>query len=415
MISIVRWLVIILMLVMLWINVRLYLAPATQPDIGEVPKKAVAQLAWIKAKLADGAGEEMQRLFPEGFFFSHALYGLAWVETGLRSADHRDEAVREARWALGRIDSVAGRAVFPADLPPEHGMFYSGWRNHLQAGVVLLSKDETELAQLRSRCDALVEALAASEAWPWMASYHNQVWPCDALPGIHALCVHDKLSGEKRYAEFVARWLAAVSRNLCPDFGMITHVADPGSGRPLGPPRGTSQTVILRFLADIDPEFGSQQYGLFQAHFQDDLLGVPAIREYPHGVAGQGDIDSGPLIGGISASATVVGLGVARIYGDDQVSRSVSQFGEAVGFPIGVNQRRYLGGLLPIGDAFLVHATTARPWIREQSELSVQSTSVSKFWRIGIHLLSLFAGLLLLFAWYKSPRSSPECRALEVP
>jgi hypothetical protein len=389
----------VLALGLLWLNGRPYLAPVTQPDSERVPKNAVSHLAWIREKLADGAGQSMQRLFPEGFFFCHALYGLAWVEIGLRSAEHRVMAAREARRALTNVESAAGKEAFLPELPPGHGMFYAGWRNHLQAGVVLLTGDEGEKAQLRSRCDALVQALTASPAWPWLASYRDQVWPCDAPPGIHAMCVYDSVTGEDRYADFAARWLEAVNQNLSPEFGMVTHVADPGSGRPLGPPRATSQTIILRFLADIDPTFASAQYERFQTHFHDSILGVPAILEYPHGIDAPGDVDSGPLIAGVSASATVVGMGVAQIYGDHEFSRAISQFGETVGLPCGIGRRRYLGGMLPVGDAFVVHATTARPWLQQASSFTVRRTPVSVLWRSGIHLVSSLGVALAFLIW----------------
>jgi hypothetical protein len=44
----------------------------------------VPQLNFIGAALRDGAGERMQTLFPEGFFFSHVLYGMAWTQVGMR-------------------------------------------------------------------------------------------------------------------------------------------------------------------------------------------------------------------------------------------------------------------------------------------------------------------------------------------
>lgn len=391
--------VVALALVAFWLNARLYLAPATQSDFDKIPRYAVPHLAWIREALVDGAAEEMQRLFPEGFFFSHVLYGLAWVEMGLRSVEHRDEAVREARWSLAHIASAAGKAAFPPDLPPGHGMFYSGWRNHLQAGIALLTKDKRELDQLRSRSDALVQALTSSAAWPWLASYHNMVWPCDAPPGIHAMCVYDEVTGEDRYADFVTRWISAVARNLDSEYQMIPHIADPVSGLPLSPPRGTSQTIILRFLADIDSEFASVQYRRFQVHFQHSVFGIPSVLEYPSGTKGPGDVDSGPLIAGVSASATVVGMGVAQIYGNYEISRAMSQFSEAIGFPLGIDKRRYLGGVLPVGDAFVVHATTARLWLRKKSDFTVQCKPVSKCWRGGIHLLSILVTVVLVFVW----------------
>jgi hypothetical protein len=42
----------------------------------------------------------MQEPFPEGYFFSYALYGLTWVDVGMRDGAPRDRALAEARWAL---------------------------------------------------------------------------------------------------------------------------------------------------------------------------------------------------------------------------------------------------------------------------------------------------------------------------
>lgn len=168
---------------------------------------------------------------------------------------------------------------------------------------------------------------------------------------------------------------------------------------PLGPPRGTSQTIILRFLADIDPGFATEQYERFRNHFVDSVLGVPSILEYPRGMRGPGDIDSGPLIAGVSISATVVGMGVAQVYGDHEISQAISQFGEVFGFPFGIKKRCYLGGRLPVGDAFAVHATTALAWIGKDSDFTVPGKPVSRFWRGGIHLMSILAGVALFFVW----------------
>lgn len=388
-----------LLLGMIWLNAKLYFPPSVEPDFGKVPRHALAHLAWIREKLEAGAGEEMQQLFPEGYFFSHVLYGLAWVEIGLRSEGKVEDAVSEARWALANIESEKGKAPFSAELPPGHGMFYSGWRNHLLAGIVLLDGEADELAELRARCDELEEALENSPAWPWLASYHGQVWPCDAPPGIHAMRVFDQVEGNGRYADFIHGWLGAVSQNLDPEYGMVTHIADPRTGKPVGVPRGTSQVIVLRFLADIDPGFAHGQYRRFQENFVGNVLGMPGILEYPRGTKGHGDVDSGPLVAGVSVSASVVGMGVAQVYGDHGFSRATSQLGEVLGLPWGIGKRRYLGGVLPVGDAFVVHAMTARPWIGGESGMAVQGTPVSKFWRWGIHLLSAFAGGVLFLLW----------------
>src|SRR5688572_21572295 len=66
------------------LNLRLYSAGSVAYGPTQLGSDVVPQLNFIGAALRDGAGEQMQGLFPEGFFFTHVLYGLAWVEVGLR-------------------------------------------------------------------------------------------------------------------------------------------------------------------------------------------------------------------------------------------------------------------------------------------------------------------------------------------
>ena len=134
------------------------------------------------------------------------------------------------------------------------------------------------------------------------------------------------------------------------------------TGAPIEGSRGSSQSVIQRFLPEIDPEFARSQYLLFRKQFRSLPLGLgPAIREYPAGTDGVGDVDSGPLVLGVSFSATVVGLGAARVQGDARLADALGNYGDFAGLPIDtLSTRRYAFGLLPIGDAFLAWSKTAR-------------------------------------------------------
>ena len=85
-------------------------------------------------------------------------------------------------------------APFPPNLPPGHGMFYSAWKAHLLAGVVILQngavqKDKSELAK---HCDVLAEALKSADT-PFLASYQGRAWPCDSIPAIHAMRILDQV------------------------------------------------------------------------------------------------------------------------------------------------------------------------------------------------------------------------------
>ncbi|MFQ5809099.1 MAG: hypothetical protein ACE5JM_05725 [Armatimonadota bacterium] len=77
-------------------NARLYRGGS---DESGVAPDVLPQLRFVGGALRDGAGERMQELFPEGYFFSYALYGMAWVEVGQREAPGsalHERALREA-------------------------------------------------------------------------------------------------------------------------------------------------------------------------------------------------------------------------------------------------------------------------------------------------------------------------------
>ena len=89
-------------------HLRLYTPDSSGAD--SLARAVEPQLRFIKRELDAGSARRMQRLFPEGYFFNYALFGLAWAELGLSQAPQsalRQEALREARVAL---DAVACRS-----------------------------------------------------------------------------------------------------------------------------------------------------------------------------------------------------------------------------------------------------------------------------------------------------------------
>ncbi|WP_329388596.1 hypothetical protein [Streptomyces sp. NBC_01716] len=370
--------------------------PATAGVDGE-PAGVRGQLAFMRGALNEGAGDEAQQQFPEGYFFLHALYGLSWVELGMRepAGEPRDEALREAEWALGRLDSVAGRAAFSAELTPSYGVFYRGWTNWLRGGTLMLRPDgERDAAQVRrfaADSAALGAAFDGAES-PYLTAYPGQAWPVDSTVAVASLRLHDTLL-PARFTGTVERWLDGVRQRLDPRTGLLPHRVSPGTGAPVEVARGTSQSIIQRFLAEIDPAFAHEQYTLFRDRYVVTPLGLgPTTREYPEGMDGPADVDSGPLPLGVSLSATVVTLGAAQVAGDASLAEGIANYGELLGVPVSTPwTKRYAFGLIPIGDAFVAWSKTARPWVAEPGE--PPPAHLSSWWR-----LPLLAVLLLLGA-----------------
>jgi hypothetical protein len=372
-------------------TVRL-VGPATGGSTGE-PAGVRRQLTFLRSALDGGAADDAQRLFPEGYFFLHALYGLSWVELGMRApVTERATALREARWALERLDSPAGRAPFSADLAPPYGVFYRGWCNWLRGGVLGLQpagqRDPGQLRRFAEDSAALAAAFDASTS-PYLTAYPGQAWPVDSTVAIASLRLHDTLL-PARFAGTVQRWLRGVRQRLDPRTGLLPHRVDADTGDPMEVARGSSQSVIQRFLIDIDPAFATEQYLRFRERYVVSPLGLgPAVREYPDGVDGPADVDSGPLPLGVSLSATVVTIGAAQVHADAPLAAALANYGEVAGIPVDTPwTKRYVLGLVPIGDAFLAWSKTARPWVVPMP--SAPPASISWWWRMP--LLSLLVG-----------------------
>ncbi|MEV6426572.1 hypothetical protein [Nocardia sp. NPDC051463] len=358
----------------------------------------ISQLRFLRAELGSGAGEEMQGMFPEGYFFSHALYGLAWTDVARGDPPYREEALREARWALQRLGSPSGRAIFDARMRPAYGVFYAGWSSRLRGAVIELAGVEApETAQFTADCAAL--AAAFDTDGPFLAAYPGQAWPVDNVVAVAALRLHDRIVGS-RFEPVIAQWLTSVRAQLDPATGLLPHRTIPVKEGA----RGSSQAVIQRFLPEIDAVWATQQYSAFRRLFVDTPLGLPGVREYPHGHNGAGDVDSGPLILGASASATVVTIGAARAHGDQTLAGPITGLGESLGIPVTLgDSKRYAFGALPIGDAFLAWSFAA--------PLATIATSfppvVSWWWRIPWHALAL---TLLTLLWFPIVRELVQRR-----
>ena len=345
------------------------------------------------ASLAEGLEERadgMQRLFPEGRVFTLALYGAAWVNIGRHPRDPAEQtrARAECNHALKLLEAPASlRAFGPAGGLP-HGMFYEAWTNRVRAGCLLL--DPTPLAsralpELAESCDRLSAALA--EQGPFVDSYPGRAWPADSVVGVSSLPLCAKWLGP-RYQSAASDWLTAVQSRLDPETGLLPHTADSSAAR------GSSSALMIAFLPDVDAAFARRQYLAFRQHYSSRLLGLlPSFDEYPDDRLGPGDIDSGPLVFGVSAPATVVGIAAARSNHDLDYALALRSAAEAIGLGIErEGQRSYGFGVLPVGEAFLAWASGAEPWTTAPGTAAASDNADN--WRLRWRLFCSTGALL---------------------
>lgn len=317
-------------------------------------ERAAASLRFLSEGL-EAHADAMQRLFPEGRVFTLALTGLAWAELGRQGGFYPGAPPVEARRALALATDPASQATFgPAGGLP-HGMFYEAWTARLTAAVIetpTIGADD--LPGLRRGLGASCGRLAgAFEAEVFPDSYPGQAWPADAAVGAAALAGCGRLV-DPAYGTAARAWLAAAQQREDPATGLLPHAAH----RPEA--RGSSAALMIPFVAEIDAAYADTLYQRFDAAFSTRMLGVlPTVREYPHGTSGRGDVDSGPVVLGASAPASVVGIAAARSVGAHDHTAALSASTEWLGVPVSWRgRRRYAAGQLPVGDAFLAWART---------------------------------------------------------
>lgn len=390
----------VMLLALLLVNVR-----AERPgDFGTV----MAQLRHLGSALDHGAGESMQRLFPEGCVFTWALYGLAAAQVAdqLPSGDpRRADCLERARRAVERVDSDAARRSFDPELELPYGAFYNGWSLYLRAqylrAVGVAGAPAPIVAGFRIDCARLADAFARSPT-PFLASYRDMAWPGDNAVGVAALALHDRLF-PPAHGETISRWLEAARARLDPEFGVMSHAADAETGAPLNGVRGSSLALVSRLLVEAAPSFAAEEYAALRRTFVARPLGIPGVREHPPGHDGPVDVDSGPLILGFSGPALVVGAAAARAHGDEALARHLFSVVEVSGLPFEFFGRRaYALGLLPVGDAFIAWARSTPPgpppggvaWPRR----------VPETWRWPWHLGSVLVAALLVVVIARPPR-----------
>ncbi|MCA1788918.1 MAG: hypothetical protein LC667_03380, partial [Thioalkalivibrio sp.] len=329
---------------------------APDPADARSTRVVLAQLAHLRPGL-EARANAMQEIFPEGRVFTLVLYGLAWVDVGRGTADAalRARALAEARGALALAEAPRSRRGYgPAGGLP-HGIFYEGWTAHLRAGTLHLGGGAAGDTVFHAACGRLDAAFRGGG--PFLDSYPGMAWPADNAAGAAALASCGTLL-HPRYTQTARAWLRAALAEADPATGLLPHDAG------LPNPRGESVALMIRFVHEIDPAAAAAQYAAMNRTFATRFAGLlPAVREYPHGVRGPSDIDSGPVILGVSAPASVVGIAAARTTGHHRAAADLRASPEVLGAPLQWRGRRsYAFGQLPVGDAFLAWASVVRPW-----------------------------------------------------
>ena len=200
-----------------------------------------------------------------------------------------------------------------------------------------------------------------------LETYPGMTFPVDNTAALASLRLLDLADGTNRYGELYGQWVQAMrSRYIDPETGLLFQRVDPIRGHPIDAPRGSGTLLSAYFLGLCREPLSAELYAAAKKQLWAPALGFGAAREYTQEhSAGQGDIDSGPLLLGRSISASGFMLAGARQHGDEatfrSLYRSVHLFGAPVRTEVGLS---FVSGG-PLGNAMMLALLTARPMAPE--------------------------------------------------
>ena len=102
---------------------------------------------------------------------------------------------------------------------------------------------------------------------------------------------------------------------------------------------------------------------------------------------------------GFGGAATIVGMHTLSIFGEHDLSNAIAGTVEALGFPFGIDHKKYFFGLLPIADAFIA-------WSHSGMDASKQNVSFVTFRAYSV----LVFALLSIFFWILVSDSKPDSK-----
>lgn len=214
--------------------------------------------------------------------------------------------------------------------------------------------------------DRLVSALARrleNEPIEALATYPNETYPPDIATALGAVGLWQRATGRTDHARALERGCNAFRvHTVDSSTGLVFQAIDTRTGIPLDKPRASGTAFSAYFLAFADPALSCDLYTALHTRSFFTLNGFGLVNEYPQGViAGSGDIDSGPVIFGVGASATAFTIAVSRMQGDRDAYLALMRTATLLGSPVEARgERRYvLGGAL--ADAVMLAMTTAPP------------------------------------------------------
>ncbi len=216
------------------------------------------------------------------------------------------------------------------------------------------------LAQAHDNLIAAYERRLLASSTGLIETYPDEAYPTDVAAVAAAIAVHGRATGAD-HSRVLRHWAEKVrSVQIDTPSGLVIQRMGAFDGSRHDAPRGSGTALAAYFAAFADREIATLLVEGMRRH-ESSFWGFGGIREYADGYQGMGDVDSGPVVLGISVSATGFALATTRSLGHSDSFTRIYRTTALFGIPSTAgDRRRFLTGGA-IGNALLLAFLTSGP------------------------------------------------------
>ena len=236
---------------------------------------------------------------------------------------------------------------------------YLGHLNIILAARHYLSSISRDTALFHRVSEVLARRLN-SNRWMRVATYPGEYYIPDHSVVVASLALYDRLYPGKATG-VSQRWLTLMSKRFRdPRTGLFVFQFD-ADGRVTQPSRGSGSAWNLFYLWYANPACARCQFVKLSKHFCTSFGSFGGFKEWAGSNRG-GDLDSGPLLFGVSPAATGFALAGARFSRNSVLLGKLLLTAEVAGFSWQWGeQRRYLVAPF-VGNAIVLAMRTVTSW-----------------------------------------------------
>ncbi|MEM9194799.1 MAG: hypothetical protein AAGF12_36815 [Myxococcota bacterium] len=353
----------------LWLGLaRFFFPPLGDSDTDALER---TQLRVFSGDAADRA--ELRETNPEWDFMGRTFGVLALANRALDAEDTSahlaamdsaidDTLALEAEYGPTHfLMSYWRRAPFRAGDGRVESVFVDGEIALMLAARQLIEEKPAYEVLLRERVERIRASMEAGPARS-AESYPNECWTFCNTTALLALVMADETLGTD-HRPFAIQWIRYAKEHLTdPETGLLIS-SYTYEGEALDGPEGSSIWMSAHNLAAIDPEFAADQYHRARTHLGKEFLGFGWAAEWPESWPNHADVDSGPVIPILDASAGSSGLALlgAATFGDDGYELALQRSLRIGAFPQQQDGELRFTAAGSVGDAVVFYAQTVGP------------------------------------------------------